>query len=52
MDNPESLATLDTQDRGQRQTKHTTQNTKMMSNMDITKKKHKKTGVNTGAREG
>ena len=39
MDNPETLATLDTQDTGRRQTKHkdTTQKTKKMSNKNSTK---------------
>ena len=44
MDNPETLATLDTQDTGRRQIKqNTTQKTKMMSNTDITKKQKTKT---------
>jgi len=39
MDNPETLATLDTQDQGRSQTKHknTTQKTKTISNTDPTK---------------
>ena len=39
MDNPETLATLGSQDTGQRQTKqkNTTQKTKKMSNTDTTK---------------
>jgi len=41
MDNPETLATLDKQDTGKRQTKqsknNTTQKTKKMSNTDTTK---------------
>ena len=38
-DNPDTLATLDTQDTGRRQTKHknTAQKTKTMSNTDLTK---------------
>ena len=38
-DNPDTLATLDTQDTGRRETKHknTTQKSKTMSNMDLTK---------------
>jgi hypothetical protein len=39
MENLDTVATLDTQDTGRRQTKkkqYTTQKTKMMSNMDLT----------------
>jgi len=65
MDNPETLATLDTQDTGRGQTKHknTTQKTKKMRNTDHTKNTTQKTkkmsntdppkmGVNPGARKG
>ena len=53
MDNPETLATLGTQDTGRRTNKTrkhetTTQKTKQMSNMDPMKKP----GVKTGARGG
>ena len=49
MDNPERLAALDTQDRGQRQAKHKnkTQKTKKMSNKDTIKKP----GMNSGAHD-
>jgi hypothetical protein len=45
MDNPETLATLGSQDTGQRQTKqkNTTQKTKKMSNTDTTKNTTQKT---------
>jgi hypothetical protein len=45
MDNPDTLATLDTQDIGRRQTKHknTTQKTKKMSNTYPTKNTTQKT---------
>jgi hypothetical protein len=47
--NLETLATMSTQDTGQRQTKqNTTQKTKKISNTDATKNP----GVNPGAREG
>ena len=50
MDIPEKLATLDTQDTEQRQTKQkrTAQKTIKMSNTDP----HQKLGVNPGAHEG
>ena len=49
MNNPETSATLGTQDIGRRQTKqmNTTQKTKKMSNTDT----NLKLGVNTGPRE-
>jgi hypothetical protein len=50
MDKPDKLATLGTQDIGQRKTKHThitSQKTKMMRYTDPSKK----TGVNSSARE-
>jgi hypothetical protein len=49
MDNPETLATPDTQDEDKQNKKHNTaQKTKKMSNTDPTRKP----GVNPGAREG
>ena len=49
MDNPETLATLGTQDTGWRQAKqkYTTQKTKKMNNTDT----NKKTGMNSGAHQ-
>ena len=48
MDNPETLATLDTQDIGQRQTKQQQKNRKQK---DEQHGPHQKPGVNSDARE-